>query len=304
MKEISAKFLFDTFCKKFAILNYESTTLYCETKLFPTTLIIEFTNRSEIIFYPEETEWIKMSSYSLKKYYSENTDYNYAYEQNAIIMPYEYDFNSIDFENLKKQFEGIQNDTGFSYISSIIPNRTHFTHIIALTHFEQLTFQTPSDYENLIFNHTLNAILNSYNQYQKSVFSKLRLNKKIHTFTLGWYESNFSYNLCYGSEPIDIIKFSQALYTKTDIELMLSYTKSDQEAFFSIWLILYRVCTKLKEALTDNSLFLSNFKCYPTFFDNFHQIEEYTTFAKKYKDLSTTEYIELVLKELKIPEYL
>lgn len=293
MKEISAKNLLDIFCEKFAASNNG-------LKPFPTTLIIEFINGTEIVFYSEESEWYKMSSSSIKIYYSNDIEYNYAYEQRAIILKLEYDYNSIYFENIKNQFKENLNDIGFSYVNSI--ELSSFRHIITLTHFENLILQTPNDFENLVYNHTLNSLLNSYTQYQKPIFSKFSLDKEIHTFVLRWWESNLSYNLHYGLLEAKV-NFENVLYIENDIQLMLKHTRNDQEAFFSIWLILYKVCIKLQEALANHPMFIPNFKCYPTFFDYFKQNDEYSRFAKKHKDLDTDKYIRLLLKELKKPEY-
>ncbi|NMH87943.1 hypothetical protein [Flavivirga algicola] len=294
MKEVTAKNLFEIFCEKFAEVNDG-------TKSFPTTLIIEFLYGTEIVFYPEESEWFKMSFSSIEDYYSDyDMGSNYAYEISAIIINYKYSENSIDFENLRNQFDQIQDHTGFSHTNSIAVDEAGIDHVIALTHFEHLTLQRPEDYENMIFNHTLSTLSNSYNQYQKPIFSEFRLNKKIHTFTLRWWESNIGYSLHFDDDTK--VNFDQVLYAENDVELMLEHTHGDQEAFFSIWLILYRICVKLKSALADHPMFLPNFECYPTFFDHFQQNEVYGLFAEKHKDLDINEYVNLLLKTLKKPQ--
>ncbi len=283
MGKITAKYLFDTFCERFAALDHG-------IKLFPTSLIIEFVNGSSIIFYHQESEWIKMSSATIENYYSRNIDYNYSYEQTAIIVDIGYDHNSINFEDLKNQFNEIQNSTGFSYVNTVPVGAEGSLQVIALTHFEHLALQTLNDYENLVFNHTLNSILNSYTQYQKAVFSKFRLDEKIHTFVLRWWESDISYNLNYQTEQNAQLNFERVLNVENDIEIMLAHTGEDQKAFFSIWLILYKVCIRLKDALADHPIFASNFKCYPTLFDHFQWNKEYSNFAEKYKNLDTDKY--------------
>ena len=292
MKTINAKSLFDLFCERFAELNNG-------TDLFPTVLVIEFINGEEIVFYPQECEWFKMSSSSLKAHYSNDPDYNYAYEQNAIIVNWKYDFDSIDLDDLQNQFDLIKTYTGFSNVSSI--NLNDFRCIIALTHFEDLTLKNLYDYEKLILNHTLSAISNLYNQYQKPVFSHLKFDKKVHTFVLHWYESKLSYHFYFDPEENNKAFFSGVLYTENDFQLMLKHTKDDQQAFFIIWLILYRVCLKLNDALVNQPLFMPNFKCYPAFFSESQQNEKYTQFAERNKNLDINEYVELLIEELETP---
>ncbi len=296
MKEITAKAVFDLFCERFA-------SIHDEIKLFPTSLTIEFLNGSGIIFYPETSEWNKMSGSALEEYYTDNTNYQYAFEQNAIVVKHAYDHDALNFDALRNQFNQIQRYTGFSYVHSFGVGTESNRHYITLTHFEQLTLETPEDYENLLFKHTLNAIQNSYIQYQKPVFSGFDVNKQIHTFVLRWWESNIGYSMYYGSEPAIKMNFSNVLYTENDVQIMLKKTQGDQEAFFAIWLLLYRVCVKLKEALRDHPMFVKEITWYPTFFDHFQHNETYSLFAQKNKELETDTYIDLLLKELEKPPY-
>ena len=222
-----------------------------------------------------------------------------------LSLDIDYDYTSIDFEQLLEEFKSFIPAIGFADVAHIEDEESHLIWIGNQKKPVQIT--CGEDLEKYCFKHIKSAM----DQLHKNFFTKIQVMKsgelipmdeKIRRLIPYWGESGldcYYINVPKDSEDLNDGILLASYFSIYETEYLEEWIKKEEQEeyptynrFVEILFILYRVCIKIQREFANHPMFHKGFQCYPCSQDMEESFNNtFYTLAEETLELPIEEYL-------------